>query len=871
MRRGIILSGVLALSFLGSQAQIADRSVNEDFKRRESSLKRVKSASVFNRKLTKDQRDALKVLYAYMPLSDMADRSADFFMENVNTSLRARKEMPWGAKVPDREFRHFVLPVRVNDEAIDLHRPVFYNELKDRVKNLSMKDAILEINHWCHEKACYQPSDGRTHPPLLTVYTGIGRCGEESTFTVAALRSMGIPARQVYTPRWAHTDDNHAWVEAWADGKWYFLGACEPEPVLNLGWFNSPASRGMLMNSRTYGRYDGPEEKLLARDFYTDINVTSNYAPVDTLKVKVVDLQGKPIAGSSVSYRLYNYAEFYPIATKVSDKNGESSLVAGLGDLLIWASDGKSYGFKKASVGKDREVVVTIGGNGEKSIDLNIVPPVVGSNLTLASPEAAEANKIRLAKEDSIRGAYYSTFCTPEKAEKIAEELQLSKDDLKYVMNNARGNHKVIDNFLRSVKKSDRERAMSLLKAITVKDLSDIKADVLNDCMLSPASDSKLYVDYILSPRVAQEELTPYKAYFKKQLPAALQEECRKNPLKWVEWVSNNIDAREEWYPAKTRMLPIGVYQTRRTAETSRDIFFVAAARSMDIPARIDPVTGKTQWADADGNWNDANFDKNKKNLEIKNSPKGRLKLTYNRTGRIDDPKYYINFSISKIENGETTLMNFPEDGTWNTLFKDSQEMDAGDYMLVTGQRLADGGVLSKIDFFTIDPDKEVVLPLVIRQDNAQVQVIGNFDVETIYHDSASEADKSLLSTTGRGYYVLGILKPNNEPTNHALRDIAAVSDDLEKWGRSIVLLYDDNESLAKADKSILELLPKTTVLGVDKNGVAAKAIIDAMKLSESERPIFIIADTFNRVVLVSQGYTIGLGERLIDIIHKLK
>ena len=64
--------------------------------------------------------------------------------------------------------------------------------------------------------------------------------------TVAALRSVGIPARQVYTPRWAHTDDNHAWVEAWVNGKWYFLGACEPEPVLNLGWFNGPAYRGYV-------------------------------------------------------------------------------------------------------------------------------------------------------------------------------------------------------------------------------------------------------------------------------------------------------------------------------------------------------------------------------------------------------------------------------------------------------------------------------------------------------------------------------------------------------------------------------------------------------------------------------------------------
>lgn len=196
--------------------------------------------SAFDRDLTPEQRDYLTFLYAYMALPDIADHSSDFFLENVDVALQARREMPWGKDIPEREFRHFVVPLRINNEPLDGHRRIFYDELRDRVKNLSIEDAILEVNHWCHEKATYQPSDGRTHSPMQTVYTAIGRCGEESTFTVAALRSIGIPARQVYTPRWAHTDDNHAWVEAYANGKWHFLGACEPEPVLDLGWFNAP-------------------------------------------------------------------------------------------------------------------------------------------------------------------------------------------------------------------------------------------------------------------------------------------------------------------------------------------------------------------------------------------------------------------------------------------------------------------------------------------------------------------------------------------------------------------------------------------------------------------------------------------------------
>ena len=101
-------------------------------------------------------------------------------------------------------------------------------ELADRVGGLSLHDAVLEVNHWCHERVTYKPSDGRTSGPLATLRTSWGRCGEESTLVVAALRAVGIPARQVYVPRWAHRDDNHAWVEAWIDGRWVTLDATPP-------------------------------------------------------------------------------------------------------------------------------------------------------------------------------------------------------------------------------------------------------------------------------------------------------------------------------------------------------------------------------------------------------------------------------------------------------------------------------------------------------------------------------------------------------------------------------------------------------------------------------------------------------------------
>ena len=252
--------------------------VETDFQSRQTTLSEGNLFTVFNQSMTPEEKEAMSFLYAYMPVGDIADYSGEFFLKNVRTSFQAKQEMPWGKQIPEDIFRHFVLPIRVNNENLDESRIVFYQELKDRVKGLSLHDAVIEVNHWCHEKVIYTPSDARTSSPLASVKTAYGRCGEESTFTVAALRSVGIPARQVYTPRWAHTDDNHAWVEAWVDGQWYFLGACEPEPVLNLGWFNAPASRGMLMHTKVFGKYQGPEEVMVQTPLYTEINIIGNYA-----------------------------------------------------------------------------------------------------------------------------------------------------------------------------------------------------------------------------------------------------------------------------------------------------------------------------------------------------------------------------------------------------------------------------------------------------------------------------------------------------------------------------------------------------------------------------------------------------------------
>lgn len=86
-----------------------------------------------------------------------------------------------------------------------------------------------------------------------------------------------------------------------------------------------------------------------------------------------------------------------------------------------------------------------------------------------------------------------------------------------------------------------------------------------------------------------------------------------------------------------------------------------------------------------------------------------------------------------------------------------------------------------------------------------------------------------------------------------------------------MVFLFPDEEQHKKFHPAEFPGLPSTILYGVDVNGSIQKQIAESMKLSNSETlPIFIIADTFNRVVFVSQGYTIGLGEQLMKVVHGL-
>lgn len=852
--------------------------VQTDFNAKKAALPHGDLFSVFEAEMTPQEREALTFLYAYMPIGDVTDYDGDLYLRSIRSSFKAKEEMPWGDSIPEGIFRHFVLPLRVNNENMDESRMVFYDELKDRVKGLSLYDAVLEVNHWCHEKVIYTPSDARTSSPFASVRTAYGRCGEESTFTTAALRAVGIPARQVYTPRWAHTDDNHAWVEAWVNGKWYFLGACEPEPVLNLGWFNGPAYRGMLMHTKVFGHYNGPEEVMQVTDAYTEVNVIDNYTPTAKTVVTIVDADGNPVDGAMVEFKIYNYAEFNSVARKMTDAAGKTFLSAGKGDMLVWASKDAKFGFQKISFGKDLEVTIRLDKKpGDLTrVDFDVIPPVDGSILVEVTEEQKAENAKRLLEEDEIRNVYVATFYTEEKAQALAKELGTDVKKTTDYLIGSRGNWQAIEDFLRGASVEDRSKAMDLLGAISAKDLRDTPANVLNDHLKnSQTIESNLFTDYILNPRVSTELITAYKAFFQQEVDAELAGQAKADPMTLVDWVKKNITVNNDLNPQNIPVMPIGVWKSRVADVQSRNIFFISLARSLGIPARIEPVARKIQF-NKEGNWIDVDFEAAEQVVALQ----GKVVASYKPIKSVENPKYYSHFTLSKIRpDGTLQTLNFRGNAnvdmglgnTWAGILKQPLTLDVGNYVLISGTRLAKGGVLSQVTFFNVEEGKTTPIELVMRESDEDIQVIGSMDAEGMFLQVENNEEVSILSTTGRGYFIVGILGARQEPTNHAMRDIAQFANDFNGWGRSMVLLFKDEQGWNNFDAKEFGMLPETITFGIDTDQRITDMLVKGANLPNGNTlPIFVIADTFGRIVFVSQGYTIGLGEQMMKVIHKL-
>mgnify|MGYP000848167399 FL=1 len=806
-------------------------------------------------------REAVTFLLAYMPLSDLAVYEPAYLADNAAAALKARKEMPWGRSVPSELFLNFVLPSRVNNENPDDFRITCYDELKERVQGLTAMEAALEVNRWCQEKVAYQAADSRTSAPLATMLSARGRCGEESTFTVSALRTVAIPARQVYTPRWAHTDDNHAWVEFWVDGSWHYLGACEPEPVPDRGWFTEPARRAMLVHTKAFGIYGGDEEVISREPLFTEINTLNRYAETKKLRVRVSDRNGAPVPGAVTGYLLFNYAEFYPLARLTSDENGETSLVTGYGSLLIWADNGGEFGFSLAQP-EDTVVNVSLTSEvpaGTLPVDLRV--PEIPEPFPGIDSALAQMNNSLNRRGDSIRSAYISSWMAGVSTEEIAREAGLPAGAVAAALRNSMGNYREIIEFIG--KSGDRsELALQILQNISDKDLRDTPADILNDHLINaprpaPGSDTSLYNKYVLSPRISNEIISPFRSAFN-SLPAELMESFGSDPAAAAAWTDSAVTLSPDENYYSVPLTPAGVLKLRIADARSRDIFFVALCRSAGIPARLAPGTGRPQYHSG-GKWHDVWFSGEHK----PSGTPGYIRFINGSAGQ--EPEYHVHFTLAHLENGRFITLDYGY-GVKISDLQDLIALDPGTYMLTTGNRDEFGNVMASVSFYELKPGQELPLEVTLRRLPESGLTGEKIGLEQTFQ--AYSGEKTNLKSLAENGLVLIWMEPGREPTRHILNDLPGLKEEFDRWGGWFVFLTDPSRTPEGFNPASTAGIPENTVFAADGNLELMTSLLGSGS-SSMPLPVVLCCNSKGEILFSSEGYRIGTGQQILKKIRQ--
>ena len=794
-------------------------------------------------KCTKEVALACKYLYAFMPYSDIGNYPFEVFLDYAENGVQLWKENPQIADMPEDIFLNYVLFHRVNEEEIAPCRTFFRTEIGTRIQGMDFRKAALEVNYWCAEEATYHCTDDRTLSALSVYRRGNGRCGEESVFTVNALRSVGVPARQVYAPKWSHCDDNHAWVEIWCDGKWYFLGACEPEEILNKGWFTNASSRAMMIHSRIFDTKI-PEGEVIGRDgMVTMLNELKRYAVTKEIIVSVKDDQGLPVEGAEVSFEVLNYSEYAPIAEKETDENGRAVLTTGLGSLHIsvraccneeWLHAEKAMNTETED---NCEICLrhqTAGENAgyEKWTAADMFAPHDAPvNTDMPDPEQKERGNKRLAAANAHREQKVRNWRNPECERFLQKE---------------------VNRIEKAVAASYRE---DLLNVLTEKDRTDCLSDVLEEHLdlaipYHGMMNRDTFVSYVLNPRVDDEVLQKYRREIKNKFSRDEKQELRNDPSQIWKLVEKAVVSRPEKERSSVITTPAGCLNTCTGSFLSKKILFVAMARTLGVPARLNPHDRSMEYME------------NEKFVPVLAKTEKNSTLIL-KSGEDTQWKYFQNWSIAKLENGRYVSLKLGTEAFENQHM--NLPLESGKYRILTSNRLPNGNMFANEYHFEIQPGETKEIDLVLREADLE-DMLENISMPefTLRKEDGSTVKASELTADGK--HILAFLEEEKEPTEHILNEMMEQEEAFAGYAEKIIFVVRSKDALETPTLSKALKKLKNVQIYYDDFSEIINTLGRRMYVDPDKLPLIIVTNGSLNGIYATSGYNVGTGDMLLRL-----
>lgn len=811
-------------------------------KNRERFYRRMERLGAFGEELCKkaasyegDVRDGLHVLYGRMPVSDMANYPIEVFADFAEQGAKLWREGAFAGQIPEEIFASYVLFHRVNDEEIEPCRSFFGEKMEKLLTDLHKKEAAnkalrlaeaaLAVNYWCAGEVSYHQEDDRTASAMSVYRAGEGRCGEESAFVVNVLRSAGIPARQVYAPYWSHCDDNHAWVEVWCDGTWHYLGACEPEEVLDQGWFDGASSRAMMIHTplfgaeacqqRKYSEENASEESCSDKLAGTKgcavlLPELRRYADTVPLHIKIVTEDGHPAANAKLCCMVMNYAAFLEIANGCTDESGAWTLETGRGTLLVSAASGDRYG----------EMLMNL--------------------------QEASEHTIQICREPWRFGQWEEAECLAPACRQVGEKVPANEEKL---MTASRHLQEKREQFAEGQceKEADIEAsslAARLVEILPEKDRREVSAEFLKRQAASVKDyaaqyPEDIFVPYLLNPRISLERLTCHGEALRDCFRKDEREQFLAHPETVYAYVESRVKLCPEEEYRELITEPAQCLKAGRGNRTSREVLKAAILRSVGIPARLSPIDGAAEYYEADGSF---------RRLEERRM--GTLRLEHVS----GEPwTYRTDYSVALYRDGRFQVcQSFP--------LGEAVEVPEGIYRICTANRLPNGNVFAKIRYERVEANASV--SLVLEKKEAKLSEMLS-EVRLPEISLKTRVGEAFQASEHPGIYIWA--EPGKEPTEHIFNELIALSEGFRET--PVYVIAEEMYSGQQTYKTLQEHLPKIHCL-TDEDSTQAGRLARSMFREPGLYPFILVLGQDLTGIYAEAGYNVGTADMLLRIIQ---
>ncbi len=804
-----------------------------------------------------------KFLVAYLPMTDITNWTGELFYNHAHTCLKNYEKVSWKDQIDTETFLNFVLMMRVNNENLEHYNEIIFNEVWPRIKDLSIGDAALEINLWCFEKATYASTDIRTVSPLTMMRNTNGRCGEESTFLTSALRSCCIPARQCYTPRWAASESNHAWVEVLVNGKWCYIGACEPDPFLNSGWFRMPASRAMLTNTRVFSGFLPADAKFVSTsEKIKELNTLDIYADTRDITCTVLE-NGAPKKGVRVEMALINFGELFDFSDSLTDDKGKTYFRTGYGDLFITATKDDKILYGKIDV-RETDNVTLYWENAAyfeglpAEFDFDIIPPAQKELPEIKRPdnakEIAAAFSVRQKNAEKIRIDYKNTFFNENSDSYLFKKYPEYASDIKQFLIDAQGNAAKIEAFIDDP--ANIADKCAFLKSLSRKDFGDCDNIVLEKQFAHQIRYAECFADnrltferYVLAVRIANEWLSAWGAPIDAFFDDSQKAEFRADPSKVHIYVENEIEDSRDYDYESLVALPYNLLLTKRGSQFSKSVLETAICRSLGIPARTS-FTGEVEYW-KDGEWFSM------RGVAISAERSATLIPVF--TGVEEGHR---NANLERYENGEFIPVPLYRRRRNNdeSVAEEGVPLVPGRYRLMTNFRIKNGGIQAKMYHFTLAEGETLKAEFAVRgtepAEKGEKKKI--FDAEIKDINGKAHKLSSLVSDKA----VFAWLGVREEPTEHLFNEMLSVTEAYRPVSDKVYFIVKNEGDLAHVTlKKLLGILPDIKIFFFD---AVSDEVYASLSTKDKRLPLAVAADKDLNVSVISTGYNIGSAEQLL-------